>query len=132
MPPSVWVHLAQKSSSTRMWKSTGRSPMWQPPRSGMKASPRLWSSGPAKRIGMREDPARAVHLHGILGQLNLAGSDREVAVLLIVVNLHPVQPQQVRDDVDVANQRNVAQHGCVRGEECSNHDAGPEVLRAVQ
>ncbi len=42
-----------------MWKLIGRSPMRQPPRSGMSASPSRCSSGPQKRIGMRDAPACA-------------------------------------------------------------------------
>ena len=37
----------------------GRSPILQPPRSGMKASPIAWIKGPQSRIGMRESPACA-------------------------------------------------------------------------
>src|SRR4051794_27512782 len=37
----------------------GRSPIRQPPRSGMNASPRRCSSGPQNRIGMRLEPACA-------------------------------------------------------------------------
>src|SRR5215218_3420493 len=37
----------------------GRSPIRQPPRSGMNASPRRCSSGPQNRIGMRLEPAWA-------------------------------------------------------------------------
>ena len=51
--------MAPNLRSTSRWKSMGRSPMRQPPRSGMNASPRRCSSGPQNRIGMRLEPACA-------------------------------------------------------------------------
>ena len=58
--PSAWSLSTSAPSLRRVsrWKSMGRPPMLQPPSAGMKASPRRCSSGPEKRIGMREEPAR--------------------------------------------------------------------------
>ncbi len=50
---------APKARSASRWKSIGRSPIRQPPRSGMKAWPIRCSSGPHSRIGMRLSPACA-------------------------------------------------------------------------
>ena len=50
------VDLGAHASRPSTWKSTGRSPMRQPPTSGTLASPTRFSSGPMKRIGMRFTP----------------------------------------------------------------------------
>ena len=59
MPSYVLSTIAPNARSASMWKLIGRSPMRQPPRSGMSASPSRCRSGPQKRIGMRDAPACA-------------------------------------------------------------------------
>src|SRR2546421_7677559 len=56
-PPAVLSTTAPNCRSAARGKSIGRSPMWQPPSSGMKAWPRRCSSGPQNRVGIRLDPA---------------------------------------------------------------------------
>ncbi len=58
-PSARFSMVAPNWRSTSKWKSIGRPPMSQPPRPGMKAWPRRCSSGPQKRIGMRDEPAWA-------------------------------------------------------------------------
>lgn len=59
MPLTCLSTTAPMARRASRWKSIGRSPMRQPPRSGMNASPSLCSSGPQNRIGMRLEPACA-------------------------------------------------------------------------
>src|SRR5450830_262206 len=61
----MWMPFSRLSTTApnwrRMsrWKLIGRSPIRQPPRSGMNASPSRCSNGPQNRIGMRLEPACA-------------------------------------------------------------------------
>src|SRR5450830_1090872 len=59
MPPSRFSTTAPNCRRMSRWKLIGRSPIRQPPRSGMNASPSRCSSGPQNRIGMRLAPACA-------------------------------------------------------------------------
>ena len=59
MPLGSFSTVAPNARSASRWKSIGRSPMRQPPRSGMNAWPSRCRSGPQKRIGMRDAPAWA-------------------------------------------------------------------------
>src|SRR4051812_13140598 len=59
MPAGSFSTIAPNLRSASRWKSMGRSPIRQPPRSGMNASPSWCSSGPQNRIGIRLDPACA-------------------------------------------------------------------------
>ena len=59
MPSYDLSTIAPNARSASRWKSIGRSPMRQPPRSGMSASPSACSSGPQNRIGIRLEPASA-------------------------------------------------------------------------
>ena len=73
-PRSVFSITAPNPRSACRWKSIGRGPMWQPPRSGMTACPSRCSSGPQNRIGMRLEPA-CTWISSTAARSTLAGSN---------------------------------------------------------
>ena len=59
---------------------------------------------------------------------NIRGIHAQFAALLVVVNLDPVQGQEVRHHVNITNQRDVVElRGCVGQQRC-NHRFGNKVL----
>ena len=105
----------------------GRSPILQPPRSGMKASPIAWIRGPHSRMGIRESPAWAsiAVLGRGLGRLRVQG---QVAADGILDHRHSVQLQQGRDNLDVLDLRNVPQHRRFVAQQGCHHRFGNKVL----
>ena len=60
--------------------------------------------------------------------LDLGGVQLEDTLALIVVDAHTVQAQQSRDHVDVANERDVAQHRGGRSQQGRHHRLGDQIL----
>ena len=81
--------------------------------------------GNARRAGER------VHLHRVFGQVDRARRHCQDAGLLVVVDGHPVHAQQIRDDVDVANQRHVAELRLLRREQGGHHRLRDQILRSA-
>src|ERR1035438_1142673 len=60
--------VAPRSCNPRMWKSTGRVPMRQPPRLGTGEAPKRASIGPQARIGMRLLPEKVFRTWRSMGR----------------------------------------------------------------
>ena len=65
---------------------------------------------------------------GARGDLDVGGVHAQRAAVLIEVDLNAVQAQQVRDDIGVADERNVVQLRRGIGEQRGDHGLGHEVL----
>ena len=72
---------------------------------------------------------QAIHLDWVGRQVDPAGRDVQDAGLLVVVDGHAVHAQEVGDDVDVADQGDVAQRGRPGCQEGGDHRLGNEILR---
>ena len=66
---------------------------------------------------------------GHVGAFDSRGVQAQHPLGLVVVDGHSVQGQQTGDDVDITDERNIAQDGRGRAEQSGNHRLGHEVLR---
>ena len=130
MPSGVLSTIAPNWRSAWMWKSIGRGPMWQPPRSGMNACPSRCSSGPQSRIGIRLEPACTL-ISSVLARLHVGRVHHQLAVVGAVADLDAVQLEQAADDLDVADARDVEQPARRLAQQGGDHGLGDQVLRAT-
>ena len=101
MPLGSLSTMAPNLRSALRWKSIGRSPIRQPPRSGMNAWPSRCSSGPQKRIGMRDAPACA-SISSMCADTAPLGVEVQRAVLA-VLDVHAVHLEERAHDLHVAD-----------------------------
>ena len=104
--------------------------MRQPPRSGMSASPSRCSSGPQKRIGMRDAPACA-SISSKCAETAPDGSKMQRARLVAVLDRHAVDLEERAHDLHVADVGDIAQHARRLAQQRRHHRLRGEVLRAL-